>query len=239
MRSASASHAGSRTGSRAHSRAGATLFAGVLALALSSPTESRADKGGWEPIRNEAGISVSRKVVPGSPFVAFRGEGDVAAPLLAVADVIVDVPRENEWLDSVREARILRKVSETEYIMYSHLGTPPTLTDREFVADVTVTIDPSKRGLTVEMHSIEDASAPQTSYVRAILSESSFTLHANADGTTHVTAEIHCDPRGNVPGWIVNLFQRNWGLNTLKSLRRQVARGAAPVHPLLRDRLDG
>ena len=97
-----------------------------------------------DAFRNDAGIQVSRKVVAGSPFVAFRGEGDVDAPLLAVADVLVDVPHENQWLDSVKEARILRKVSDTEYIMYSHLGTPPTMTDRDFVTDVTVAIDPTQ-----------------------------------------------------------------------------------------------
>lgn len=73
--------------------------------------------------------------------------------------------------------------------------------------------------------------------MRAILRESSFILHANPDGTTHVTAEIHCDPKGNVPGWAVNFFQRNWGVNTIKNLRRQVAGGAAPVHPGLKERL--
>jgi hypothetical protein len=217
-------------------RARLLWLAPLLVVAL-VPTESRADSGGWEPIRSEAGIQVSRKVVAGSPFVAFRGEGDVQAPLLAVADVLVDVPHENQWLDSVREARVLRKVSETEYIMYSHLGTPPPLTDREFVADVSLTIDPSRQGLTVQMHSVDDGAAPRTGYVRALLTESSFTLHQNPDGSTHVTAEIHCDPKGNLAGWVVNFFQRNWGVNTLKSLRRQVAKGEAPVHPLLKERL--
>jgi hypothetical protein len=214
-------------------------LAPLALLSVLLPTLSWAgDSAGWEPIRSEAGIQVSRKVVPGSPFVAFRGEGDVDAPLLAVADVLVDVPHESQWMDSVREARILRKVSDTEYILYSHLGTPPTMTDRDFVTDVHVGIDPSKRGLTVEMHSVDDASAPHTDYVRALLTESSFTLRASPDGkTTHVVAEIHCDPRGSIASWAVNFFQRSWGYNTLQSLRRQVARGQAPVHPLLKDAL--
>jgi len=212
----------------------------VLALALLLPATVRADEGAgaWESIRNESGIQVSRKVVAGSPFVAFRGEGDVTGSLLAVADVLVDVPHETEWMDSVREARILRKVSDTEYILYSHLGTPPTLTDREFVADVRLSVDPSRRSLTVEMRSVDDAAAPHTDYVRGLLTGSTFTLRANPDGlTTHVIAEIHCDPKGSVPSWAVNFFQRSWGFNTIQSLRKQVAGGHAPVHPLLRDRL--
>jgi hypothetical protein len=210
----------------------------TLALVVITAT-AFASGSAWETIRDEGGIRVSRKVVEGSPFVAFRGEGDVRAPLLAVAEVLVDVPHDTEWLDSVREARILRKRSDTEYVMYSHLATPVPLTDRELVADVSLTVDPSRQGLRVDMHSVDDPAAPRTSYVRAALEESSFTLRANADGTTHVTAEIHCDPRGSVPAWVVNYFQRNWGMRTLQRLRAQVARGDAPPQPILRDRLAG
>ena len=213
------------------------LAAASLAFAFVVPGVVYADAG-WEAIRNDAGIQVSRKVVPGSPFVAFRGEGDVQAPLLAVADVLVDVPHETDWMDSVREARILRKVSDTEYIMYSHLGTPPTLTDRELVADVRVSIDAPAHALTVEMRSVDDPAAPRTDYVRARITESTFSLRANPDGrSTHVTAEIHCDPGGSLPGWVVNFVQRSWGFNTIQSLRKQVAMGRAPANPLLRQRL--
>jgi hypothetical protein len=209
----------------------------TLALAAALPGTVRADDGAWEVLRSEAGIQVARREVQGSPFVAFRGEGDVRAPLLAVADVLVDIPHENQWMDSVRDARILRKVSDSEYVMYSHIGTPSPLTDRDFVADVRVAIEPSGRALTVDMRSVDDDAAPRTDYVRGLLTGSTFTLRANADGSTHVVAEIHCDPKGNVPAWAMNFFQRSWGYNTIQSLRRQVAQGSAPVHPLLKERL--
>ncbi len=221
-------------------RAALARFALPLVALLALPTTSWADGGspGWETLRNDAGIVVSRKVVPGSPFVAFRGEGDVDASLLEVADVLVDVPHETDWMDSVREARILRKVSDTEYIMYSHLGTPPTMTDRELVADVRVMIDRTSKALTVDMHSVDDPAAPHTDYVRAQITESQFVLRANPDGrSTHVVAEIHCDPKGSIASWIVNLFQRSWGFNTLKSLRKQVAKGTAPINPLVKQAL--
>jgi hypothetical protein len=195
----------------------------LASLTVTAGALAAGDGAGWENIRNDGGISVSRKVVPGSPFVAFRGEGDVNAPLLAVADVLADVPHETEWMDSVREARILRKVSDT---------------DRDLVADVRISIDNAGHTLTVTMQSVDDALAPHTDYVRAQITESRFTLRANPDGSsTHVLAEIHCDPRGNLPGWVVNFVQRSWGYNTIQALRRQVAAGHAPENPLLRQAL--
>jgi START domain len=143
-------------------------------------------------------------------------------------------------MDSVVEARILRKVSDTEYIMYSHLGTPPTMKDREFVMDVTLAVNVPAQSVTVTMRSVDDPAAPKTGYVRAILTDSVFVLTPAAGGNgTHVVAEIHCDPKGSVPSWIVNLFQRGWGYNTIKSLRKQVAKPGIPVPELLRNYLEG
>jgi hypothetical protein len=212
----------------------------LLALGAMTPLEALAGLEGWERIRSEDGILVSRKEVEGSPFVAFRGEGDVSAPILSVASVLVDVPREQEWMDSVVEARILRKVSDTEYIMYSHLGTPPTMSDRDFVMDVTITINAPAQSVTVKMRSVDDPLAPKTGYVRAVLTDSVFVLSPATDGKgTHVVAEIHCDPKGSIASWIVNLFQRGWGYNTIKSLRKQVSKPGIPVPDLLRARLEG
>ena len=193
----------------------------------------------WEVVRTQDAIVVSRKEIPGSPFVAFRGEGDVAAPLQRVGSVLVDVARENEWIGGVAEARVLRRVSDTEYVLYSHVATPPTMTDRDFVTDVTLSVDAARKALVVRMRSIDDPAAPRTRYVRGVLEESAFTLTEVAGGArTHVVAEIHCDPRGSVPSFMVNFFQKNWGYDTLSSLRKQVARPDVADNAQLRGLLD-
>jgi hypothetical protein len=211
----------------------------VLGIAL-GPATSFADGGGsWERVRTEDGIVVSRKEVPNSKFVAFRGEGDIDAPLLSVGNVLVDVPHEKDWIDSVVEARVLHKVSDTEYVMYSHLGMPGPITDRELVTNVTLTLDPNAKTMTVRMRSIQDPAAPQTKFVRAELKDSVFVLRPIDGGKrTHVVAEIHCDPKGDVPAWMVNLFQRNWGYKTITSLRRQSAKSSVPMSDLLRAKLE-
>jgi short-subunit dehydrogenase len=211
----------------------AAAMIAVLGIAL-APAVSFADGPTWEKVRTEDGIVVSRKEIPGSPFVAFRGEGDVDAPLATVGNVLVDVPHEKDWIDSVVEARVLRKVSDTEYIMYSHLGMPAPLTDRDLVTNVTITADSSAKTLTVRMRSVQDGSAPQTGYVRAQLEDSVFVLKSIDGGKrTHVVAEIHCDPKGSVPAFMVNLFQRSWGYKTISSLRRQAAKSSIPSNATL------
>jgi len=214
-------------------------LAAAIAVALATPAVLADDSSsGWEILRVENGIQVARKAVPGSSFVAFRGEGDVPATILSVANVLVDVSHNSQWMDSIREVRILRKVSDTDYVLYSHIGTPPMVTDREFVYTVHLTIEGGGTGFRVDMHSTDDPAAPKTSYVRGNLTGSILKLQASPDRkSTHVVAEIHADPMGNIPGWLMNAFQKSWGYNTIVGLRRQVAAGRSPENPLLVGRL--
>ena len=66
--------------------------------------------------------------------------------------------------------------------------------------------------------------ADDPSHVRGSLT-STFVLTATADGkATRVNGEVHCDPRGSLPNFVVNLVQKDWPRNTLGALRAQVAK---------------
>jgi hypothetical protein len=217
------------------------LLAAVALGAIAAPmipTPSFADSPGdtgWVPLRREDGIVVSRKEVSGSPFLALRGEGDVDEPPLLVGSVLVDVARSREWVDSVADARVLRWISASEYVAYTHVGTPITMADRDFVTDVKIEVDPAAKRVVVRVHSVADPLAPTTGYVRGEIRESTMVLTSQRDGrSTHVVAELHADPKGGVSAWLVNLFQKNWGYNTLEGLRARAAKRGTQVAPWLR-----
>ena len=85
-----------------------TVF--ILSIALSLAPAAYADppanvpaqapQPAWEKIGDDDGIAVYRREVPGSPIVAFKGEGIVDQSILRVASVIVDSSRATEWIDS-------------------------------------------------------------------------------------------------------------------------------------------
>jgi hypothetical protein len=107
--------------------------------------------------------------------------------------------------------------------------------DRDFVSDCKLEFDPAQKKVMLKIHSVNDASAPATDYIRGELLHSSFVLTSIEHGTkTRVVAEIHADPKGSVAKWIVNLFQKKWPHNTITSLRRQVAKPDIVEHPRLK-----
>jgi hypothetical protein len=189
----------------------------------------------WEKIDDDDGIAVYRREVPGSPVIAFKGEGDINASILRVTSILVDTTRATEWVESLVEARTLRHVSETEYIEYDHIGTPFVMKDRDFVLDCRLDLEPAAKKATLRFHSVADALAPQTSYVRGELISSGFALTALEHGAkTHIVAEVHCDPKGSVAKWIVNWFQKSWPHSTIMRLRAQAAKPDIVDHPRLK-----
>jgi len=198
----------------------------LLLTLLNTPSTLRAATPlGWEKIGNDDGVEVFKKDVPGSPFVAFRGEGVIDAPLWKVFSVMADDKRSIEWVDDLVEFHVIRNVSQFERIEYNHVGTPFVVKDRDFVMDIKVVPDHLKRTILVLMHSVGDPAAPETKYVRGVIMESSFILRSiDAGGKVLMTAEVHVDPKGSIPSWLVNLLQKDWPHNTLYKLRKQCAK---------------
>lgn len=182
----------------------------------------------WIPVKAkhgelEDGILVYKKEIEGSPVLSFKGEGMVDASLARVATVIFDTTRAPEWVDNLEESKLLRWATPTSFIEYDHVGTPFIMKDREFVSLVEMNFDKKAHTLKFHYQSTDDPAVPKTDYIRGTLSNTSFLLKSvENDQKTYITGEIHCDPMGSVPKWLVNAYQSAWPRITLRNLRRQV-----------------
>jgi hypothetical protein len=208
-----------------------SLLLTVVVWAL--PHEAAADA--WTKIDDSDGIAIYRRDIPGSDLIAVRGEGVIAAPLVRVASVAFDTTRSPEWIDSLAEARVVRRISDTEFIEYDHVKMPVLIKDRDFVTLNHIEYDPARKALTIRLHATTDPAAPTTSHVRGQVISSTFVLTATADGKgTRVSGDIHCDPRGALPTWLVNMVQKDWPRATFKGLRAQVAKPNIVESPIIK-----
>jgi hypothetical protein len=181
---------------------------------------------GWEKIKDADGVVAYARNVPGSSVLAFKGEGLVDAPPVTVAWAFLDTERAPEWIADLVSSSVVRWLSPNQYIEYNHLHTPFVMKDRDFVSTVTLTMDRATRQFTIAYGATQDdVGAPRTDFVRGEIKNSRFVLTPVDGGRrTHLVAEVHCDPMGSVPKWIVNFFQRSWPIDTFYGLRRQVAK---------------
>jgi hypothetical protein len=209
------------------------LLAGGVGAASSAPKDPP-----WEQFGEDDGITVFRREVPGSPIIALRGEGVVNAPILRVLSVLADTPRAPEWIDSLAETKVVRKVSDDEFVEWDHIATPVILKDRDFVFDIKLALSPADKQVSLDYHSVYDSGAPKTDYVRGEFSYGTFKLTSIEGGKkTRFLCEVLADPKGSVAKWIVNLFQKDWPHKTIESLRMQVAKPDIKDQARLKDLL--
>jgi hypothetical protein len=149
----------------------------------------------------------------------------IHAPIGKVAQILLDTSRARDWVDRLENVKLLRKISDRDFVQYNHFAMPIVMKDRDFVILNQVEVDPGEKSLMVKMKSTEDPLAPVTDYVRGEVIQSSFTIKSiDQDHKTYIVTEMHIDPKGDVAKWVVNLFQKSWPRNTIEALRKQSAK---------------
>ena len=175
----------------------------------------------WEVVDDKDGIQVSRIKIEGSDIFGFKGSTVIDAPIGKVFDVLVDKERRPEWVDRLKINKQLEKKSAFESIIYQSFDLPWPISDRDYIYRAKI-FRKSPNTVLITMSSIDYKKGPKTVGVRAHLQQSRYSLSAMPGGKTAVEVEIHTDPKGRLPTWLVNLIQKSWPLKTLSGIRSQV-----------------
>jgi hypothetical protein len=178
-----------------------TLWCVALCSAAAGPTWA----GDWEEITSEDGVVTWQRSVAGTSLVEFRGHGVVNAPIVKVAAVIRLNAREVEWMEDCT-------------------GSPFFfISDRDTVVRARGSVDQKKREIRVDFRSTEDKRVPpRPDAVRMPSVVGSWVMTELDPHTTDVVYQIHADPGGSLPKWVVNFASKELPLSTIKNLRRQV-----------------
>ena len=185
---------------------GVMLFQSNLALAQA-----------WEKIGQEDGVTSYRRPVAGSKVVAFSGETEINAPIERVLWVIMNNEHRTKWVHRLKVSRVLERKSNYEAIIYQAFKLPIPISNRDYVYHAKV--NPKGTGAVVDIRSTTHGSAPKTVGVRAHLSKCQYVLEPRGPSKTFVRVEVHTDPKGLIPSFLVNMIQKNWPLKTLSGIR--------------------
>ena len=173
---------------------------------------------GWEEIGNEDGIKSFRKDVPGSKIVAFSGETVINASMERILWVLMANEHRKKWVHRLKDSRVLERKSTYSAVIYQEFGLPIPISNRDYVYQAEVRRQGT--GAVVDIRSTTHPRAPKTVGVRAHLRRCQYVLEPRGPGQTFIRVEVHTDPKGLLPSWLVNLIQKKWPLNTLSGVRK-------------------
>jgi hypothetical protein len=175
----------------------------------------------WESISEKDGVSVFKTEVPGTKVVGFRGETTIYASAEKVMNVLLDNDHRKEWVDRLKESKVLEQVGPFEYVIYQEFALPWPLKNRDFIYRGKAERDKDGRVI-LTLRSEELKNAPKTTGVRAELKESRYIITPIGKFKCKLEVEILSDPKGSIPVWLVNLIQKSWPAKTLGAIKTQV-----------------
>jgi hypothetical protein len=171
----------------------------------------------WRLVKDEAGIRVYLRQVPGSSFQAFRGVTRIRTDMPRLLALQDDVSAACAWIHACSEQRLLKHEGNLSWA-YSRFHTPWPVQPRDSILQVTTTRDADGR-VTRTLHGVADYLPLQPGFVRVSKVEGFWSL-TPLDGEIEVVYQVHSEPGGSVPAWLANSFVVDAPFNTLQGLRQ-------------------
>ncbi len=183
-----------------------------------------AEARGWQQVRDSDGVKIYTKAIPGSPVFGLRADGIIDAPVERVAMVMLNHDRAKEWVDRLVDEHVVKHAGPFEYEEYNHFKLPFPFSDRDYLTRVVMRVDPAATSLSLDSASVDDPDGPVADAVRGQIQSAYLLTPLEGKAKTRLQVLYLMDPKGSVPTWIVNIFEKDWPVSTYQGIRRQAKR---------------
>lgn len=197
------------------------LITGLILLTTTAiaQTNSLLTEKEWKKVNEKNGVTVYVNETGHSQIIKVKTEVVVNTSINLIQTILNDVEHRNNWIPFLIESRVLQTLSPTEQLEYSIFYSPWPASNRDFIYRLSLYRNDDNK---VIYSMISEASAlmpEQNGMVRAQLIESYYTLTSLGKKKTKVELSFHADPKGWIPTWIINIFQRVLPYMILKNLK--------------------
>ena len=179
----------------------------------------------WRLIKNNEAKNIKAwdKKDIGRRYRSFKLDLVIDAPIDRVARAYLDVENFTHWFWEVKEAKLLKVVSDTEFYYYLVHRAPVTQPTRDVI--IRAQIEPmtaSKKYVILRLKAIPDYLPLRPPFIRMLAEDMTIKWTPTADNKTHFEVEGNIDPGGDMPVWAINAVQRQAPYYTVLGLQRRV-----------------
>jgi ribosome-associated toxin RatA of RatAB toxin-antitoxin module len=178
---------------------------------------------GWELEKDEEGIRVYTRNVKGSHFKTYKAVMRVNASVHTLVNLVKDIQAYPMWIDTCKKGVLLKIVSKNEYLAYTVNNAPWPVMDRDAIVLNTVLKGPSKGSVMINIEGKHSYLPINDRIVRVKRIKGYWRFLPLKNGFSEVTYEVHSEPGGNIPAWLLNQIVVSQPFNTLKNMKKMVA----------------
>ncbi len=175
----------------------------------------------WELSAQQDGIDVYTRPVAGSGIKEFKGVADIDASLITIGALLRDSDQLKTWFPNTPESKLLKREGEVAY-QYSVMATPWPISDRDNVLRSVTQTDREAGVMRITVTAAPDEHPEQTDRVRVRKANGSWLLKAVNESKTRVTFQMHLEPGGGIPQWMINARVVGTPLEAITNLRQAV-----------------
>lgn len=188
-------------------------------LRADNPTPDSLD---WELRKERDGISIYNVGIKGSSFKRFKGVMVIEATPNDLVSLVDDISRCHEWIDTCKEGKLIKKIGPNESYTYTYNQAPWPVSDRDAVVHNKIEWSADRKQVRILVKAVPDMIPKVKGVVRVKMIKASWTFVMLANGQTKVVYDVHNDPGGSLPAWLVNATAVSQPFNTLKNMRKSI-----------------
>jgi len=194
----------------------------IVAAALMAMSAAFAQEQ-WREVRNSNGIRVFTRPSANSSLDEFMGKTVVNAKIEVVVELIRDVDAQPQWMADCIEARVVKKYSEEDMLVYNVTRAPWPVSNRDVVVRSRGGVDVKSGKVSIIFSAVKDSPVPERSgIVRMTDLLGQWHLSKAGDDTTEVTYIMRANPAGNIPASIANMTSKAIPFRTLTNMKQMV-----------------
>jgi ribosome-associated toxin RatA of RatAB toxin-antitoxin module len=196
-------------------------FTATALLCISTLTLAEVGPWGLEAHNKDNDIQVFTRVVENSPLKEFKGVTHIKADVASFVALLLDFEMATSWLHNVIEFKVMDAPSDTESVIYTVNKTPWPITNRDVYIRTAMSAD--KLGAVTLSFTAESNSAEKNKdYIHMPELVGTWIFTPMEEGMVEVTYQVHANPGGSLPNWMVNAIVIETPLKTLLNLRKVI-----------------
>lgn len=180
----------------------------------------------WELAKTDAtnGIEVYIRQVAGSNFKAYRACMRIQTSLSSLIALVDDIAAYPLWIDTCVEGRVLKRLSATETYCYTVNSAPWPVCDRDAVVYNRISQDPENHQVTIRIRGVPEYIPPKKGLVRVKMIDGFWEFTPMGEGFVKVVYQVHNDPGGGLPSWLVNSVAITQPYKTILNMKKIIGR---------------
>jgi len=173
----------------------------------------------WRLERDRDGIQIYSRAVAGSPIRAVKGIVKIRAELAEVVALLQNPELRPSWDEMCKES--YRHDSPTTGVerIYVHHDLPWPVTDRDMLLLTEWHTDTVTGVVSMSARAVAGGVPEYKNRVRVINAENRWRIIPLSDSEQELIAEMHADPAGPIPAWLLNWLSIDAPFKTLQQVK--------------------